>query len=144
MNFFKEMLELNQFDNTNDLHLDCARFVFGPILNRELAAFKDYWNSHYIKRNASTDPNIRPHGRPDVLYFTPNLRTNGQIQDYKSQFDDADMEIAIQETCYMGPINSYYCSLSYILVKKYCIFSEIPYYMKINMEVFNSFEINTE
>ena len=64
-----------------------------------------------MRRNASTDPNARPHGRPDVLYyFTPNLRTNGQIQDYKSQFDDADMEIAIQETCYMGAINSYYCS----------------------------------
>ena len=56
------------FDASNEIHLQCIRFWFLPILQGELNDTVVLWRNHYIRatKNGECIP-----GRPDVLYYTP-------------------------------------------------------------------------
>ena len=88
INFFKDMTALGIFDASNEIHLQCIRFCFLPILQRELNDTVVLWNNHYIR--ASENGECIP-GRPDVLYYTPT--TSGR-RDCKLSVNSADVTAA--------------------------------------------------
>ena len=47
--FFKDMTALGIFHASNEIHLQCIRFCFLPILQRELNDTVVLWNDHYIR-----------------------------------------------------------------------------------------------
>ena len=70
MNFFKDLIEAGVYDTTSYIHIECMKFVFMTLLQRELDVICDTWNSHRIKSTNTTDATIHPAERPDVFYFT--------------------------------------------------------------------------
>ena len=62
------MTALGIFDASNEIHLQCVRFCFLPILQGELNYTVVLWNNHYIQptKNGECIP-----GRLDVPYYTP-------------------------------------------------------------------------
>ena len=74
INFFKDMVSKGEFVLGNCLHMELAWYTFSPLLQYELDQVKLQWNTHYIRRTRHTIP-----GRPDKLYFLPNL-SGGQNQ----------------------------------------------------------------
>ena len=70
MNFFKDLIEAGVYDITSYIHIECMKFVFTTLLQRELDVICDTWNSHRIKSTNTTDATIHPAERPDVFYFT--------------------------------------------------------------------------
>ena len=108
MEFFKEMIMLDELDNTNESHIQILRFIFGPLLKKEIDDFKALWNSHYIRKTSTTDPALRPNGRPDMLYFTPNIEQG--VRDYKFGFDSDEYAVAVEDCCVLEPPSPYFCS----------------------------------
>lgn len=47
----------------------CLAFVLVPVLERELQAFKELWNTHTIRYNRRIEA---PHGIPNDLYAMPS------------------------------------------------------------------------
>ena len=70
MNFFKDLIEVGVYDTTSYIHIECMKFVFTTLLQRELDVICDTWNSHRIKSTNTTDATIHPAERPDIFYFT--------------------------------------------------------------------------
>ena len=70
MNFFNHLIEAGVYDTTSYIHIECMKFVFTTLLQRELDVICDTWNSHRIKSTNTTDATIHPAERPDVFYFT--------------------------------------------------------------------------
>ena len=69
INFFKDLEETTDFDQSVYHHFECVRFCFLTIIQTELDETKKMWNSHRIRyvRNSEC-----PGGRPDVLFFAPH------------------------------------------------------------------------
>ena len=63
MDFFKDLIEQNLFDQSLEYQCECLRFCFMGLIQQELDETLRLWNSHYIRkvRNATC-----PSGRPDV------------------------------------------------------------------------------
>ena len=68
INFFKDLIDSNVYDNSINHHVDFMRFCFMFIIQQKLDEIKSMWNTHYIRevRNFEWPP-----GRPNVLYFMP-------------------------------------------------------------------------
>lgn len=77
MNHFKSMANLGLLDTSDRVHLECIRFCFIKLLNKDLVRVKRFWNQHTMRRNNAID---FPGGKPDVLYFQPERYT---ARDYK-------------------------------------------------------------
>ena len=90
MNFFKDLIEQDKYDNTNNIEVECLLFCFYKPLLSDLLTFRETWNSHRIRSQVDTTNNYRPVGRPDVLYFMPEL-TDPSIRDYKYPADEQDI-----------------------------------------------------
>ena len=71
INFFKDLIDSNVYDNSINYHVEIMRFCFMFIIQQELDEMKSLWNTHYIRevRNSECPP-----GRPNVLYFMPTIR----------------------------------------------------------------------
>ena len=67
--FFQDMVDLKIFDTSEPDLLDCIRFCFMSILQKELADIANQWNYHLLSPNRNNTPS----GRPDVMYFLPHL-----------------------------------------------------------------------
>ena len=53
-----------------NMHKECLKFCFMALIQKELDEVKSQWNRHRIRRVTNSQS---PAGRPDVLYFTPEL-----------------------------------------------------------------------
>lgn len=67
--FFKELMEQDLFDNTNNIHNEALKFCFFSLIQSDLEKLKNSWNHHKIRNSRNTSS---PSGRPDLLYFLPN------------------------------------------------------------------------
>ena len=59
------MVDLEIFDPSELVSLDCIRFCFMNILRKELTDITNEWNRHLLSPNKSNTPSVRP----DVMYF---------------------------------------------------------------------------
>ena len=46
--YFKDMQDMNIFDETNVLHVDCLRYYFMRVIQAELDRIAEHWNLHEI------------------------------------------------------------------------------------------------
>lgn len=66
INYFKDMDNLGVFDIFDVVYLECVRYCFLLIINRELYRVIQYWNEYIIRRNCNVDCLF---GKLDVMYF---------------------------------------------------------------------------
>ena len=91
--FFRHLADMGYFDNSDPIHLDCIKFCFTAIIQNELTRIAKHWNLHKIRpcANAESHP-----GRPDVLYFLPQLH---DTVDYKITVPNDELSIAEESCC---------------------------------------------
>jgi transposase len=112
INFFRDLIESNKFDNTNNMEVECLIFCFYTPLLKDLINFYNSWNSHRIRSQSNTTSIERPSGRPDILYFTPQF-LYPEIKDYKCQYLAEDFEIFTQTYPCKNEENKYICSKAF-------------------------------
>lgn len=78
--FFKSMQEKNLFDGSN-LHIQCLRYCFGPLIQEDLQMTKILLNEHKIRKQALRNNKC---GKPDVMYNLPELF---DAKDYRKPVD---------------------------------------------------------
>lgn len=91
--FFKDLADSGHFDNSDPIHLDCIRFSFTGLIQDELTRIARHWNLHKMRPCANTES--LP-GRPDVLYFLPELH---DTLDYKVFVPSDELSIAEDVCC---------------------------------------------
>ena len=101
INYFKDMREIGLYNDDDCLHVECLKFCFMPLIREELHRTAELWNLHRIRPQPSNRDS--PSGRPEILYFLPQLngRTN-YIHDVS--FDD--IELAEQMCCGQNTVDS--------------------------------------
>ena len=67
IDFFKDLVEQGLYNCGNPMHVKCAHFCFGQVLQNSLDSFREQWNSHYIRKSVSSEV----HGRPDYNFLLP-------------------------------------------------------------------------
>lgn len=72
INFFKDLRDLNLFNDSDPVQVECIRFCFMHILRKELHQVAELWNQHIIS-SSKFGNSSGPRGRPDCLYFLPHL-----------------------------------------------------------------------
>ena len=95
INFFKDLRDLNLFDDSDPLHVECIRFCFMQILRKELHQVAELWNEHVISPSKFGN-NSGPRGKPDCMFFLPHLYDTENYQvtialDELEEFDHAAM-----------------------------------------------------
>ena len=69
IDFFKNLIEQDSFSPGNELQQECMWFCFNKLVQDDLDAVKDHWNSHRIRHSRHDTVS----GRPDELFFLPEL-----------------------------------------------------------------------
>lgn len=89
----KELEEFGIFDVSNKSHLECIRFCYIALLQKELYSIRELWNTHYIRR--SRNP-FAPSGKPDVMFFMPEVY---EVADHLKAVNEDDMEALSTVLC---------------------------------------------
>ena len=64
INLFKDVVEAGDLNTGDALQKDCLWFCFAELLQEDLDAVKEHWNTHRIRKSRNgTIPGV-----PDVLY----------------------------------------------------------------------------
>ena len=95
--YFKNMRDSGLYCDSDLIHVECLRFCYMHILQDELQRAARLWNLHRIR--PSTNPESPP-GRPDMLYFLPEITST---EDYITRVDMEDVEIADEMCCPQDP-----------------------------------------
>ena len=70
INLFKDLVETGELNTSDALQKDCLWFCFAELLQEDLNAVKEHWNTHRIRKSRhDTVPGV-----PDVLYYLPEGR----------------------------------------------------------------------
>ena len=76
-----------------------VEFCIMPVIRFELHKVAVLWNLHKIKRSTNQES---PSGRPDMLYFVPEV-TRGE--DLQVHVDLDDVDLVEDYCCYRSPEN---------------------------------------
>lgn len=93
-NLFKDLIDDNIFNNASYDHLQCIRFCFSNVIQKQLDQFCSYWNCHRIRAQRRRD---LPSGIPDIMYHQSILLGSG----------DYTFALPCTEYCYAIPYNNY-------------------------------------
>ena len=85
INFFKDLIDEGVYDPSNLLQLECMRFCFKQIIQRELDQTVASWNSHCIRKSRHDTVS----GIPNELYFIPE--SNG-AEDHKVSVEQSKVD----------------------------------------------------
>lgn len=80
IDLFKDLTRSNLFDGS-DLHKNCLRYCFGPVIEEELYLTRKLWNQHCIREQKGQN-NVG--GKPNSMYKLPE---NFQAKDYHKHVD---------------------------------------------------------
>lgn len=67
---FKQLELFGIIDVTKRLDIECVRFCYMDLLQRELNSIRLQWNTHRIRSSRTHES---PSGKPDVMYHMPQL-----------------------------------------------------------------------
>lgn len=106
INFFKDLRQSNLFNDADPLHVECIRYCFMDVLQKELNQVVIQWNQHtmQVKKN-----NESPGGKPDILFFVPD---SCGTRDYIVNCDQNDILYCQQAYGESRPIHG--CSEEFI------------------------------
>ena len=93
INFFKDLRDVGLYCDDNPLHVECLRFCFIPLLQQELNRVAQHWNLHKIRSFLNQES---PSGRPDVLYFLPEVQG---VSSYLKPVEDDELLVAEELCC---------------------------------------------
>ena len=113
INFFRDIVELGIYDLTDNIHVECAKFCFGVLIQNDLDKIRESWNHHRIRRSANTNNLYRPSGIPSVMYTTPS--TLGNVDDHKHPVVQHEIE-AVHDVCCTVLENNYFCSEQFYIL----------------------------
>ena len=91
--YFKNMRDIGLYCDSDLIHVECLRFCYMHILQDELQRAARLWNLHRIRPSSNPES---PPGRPDMLYFLPEITST---EDYITTLDMDDVEIADEMCC---------------------------------------------
>lgn len=103
MEFFKELRDSGCYNDDNIIHRECLKFCFMDLIQMELHRAALEWNIHKIRPSTNLES---PSGKPDVLYFLPELVN---AQDYSTLVDTDEINIA-ETMCAVQPQPKGCCS----------------------------------
>lgn len=69
-NLFRDLSDRGKLCIQDPIHIECLRFSFMRVIQRDLDMFASTWNLHRIRRQRNSEV---PNGIPNVLYFQPEL-----------------------------------------------------------------------
>lgn len=98
INHFKDMADVGILDTSDRLHLECVRYCFLQLINDDLKRVTRHWNEHRIRQNRNL---AGPVGKPDVLYFQPEIFLS---RDYKLPLTQ-DIDVIEEEYGQNPPVN---------------------------------------
>ena len=103
--FFKGLVHNWVYKNTDFLQVECFKFAFFPVIQKELENIKYNWNSHRIRKSLQSSNEGRPAGRPDILYFVGESSS-----EYLLEFNHVDLRL-VKEACCSDERNTFWvCS----------------------------------
>lgn len=70
IDLFQLMADEGALDTSDNVHLECVRFCFLKLINEDLMRVLRHQNEHPIRYSRNSQG---PFGKPDVLYFQPEL-----------------------------------------------------------------------
>ena len=91
--YFKDLRDAGVFDDSNDFQMECLKFCYMNVIQRELNGVVRHWNLHRIRLSTNAES---PPGRPDILYFNPET-TN--TLNYVVQVEQEDIDVAHEMYC---------------------------------------------
>ena len=99
VNYLKDLRDLGIIDTSNELHIECVRFCFTGLIQRDFNRVSEMWNQHSIRYQPNTEC---PCGKPDLLYFTPECFL---ASDYRMplHFSNIDLEDVKHNYCEQMP-----------------------------------------
>jgi hypothetical protein len=71
INYFKDLRDQGLFSGCDPVQVECLKFCYLPLIQQELDHVVLHWNLHRIRPNPNRET---PPGRPDVLYFLPEIK----------------------------------------------------------------------
>ena len=92
------------YNDDNLINQECLRFCFMPVLRDELYSITSYWNTHSIRQVNNSES---PAGRPDQLYFIPQIQEN---QDFKCLPEEFDLTLETVQELYCYRESEWGCS----------------------------------
>ena len=95
--FFKDMRDCGLYRDDDVVQTECLKFCFTPVIRDELHKVAVLWNLHKIRPSTNAES---PSGRPDMLYFAPEV-TGGE--DLKEPVDLEDVDVAEESCCHRSP-----------------------------------------
>lgn len=95
--YFKDIRQIGLFCDGDDVQAECLKFCFMKIIQEELSRFSQIWNLHKIRKSRNPES---PDGRPDVLYFLPDVTAS---RDLLTAVSPDDIEIARERCCMNAP-----------------------------------------
>ena len=90
---FKDIRDAGIYCDSNPIHVECLKFCFMELIQDELKRVAEHWNLHRIRPCTNSNS---PAGRPDVLYFLPELE---ETMDFSIPVPSHEMDLAIEEGC---------------------------------------------
>ena len=76
-NFFKELSAYGFIDSSNQFVLETFRYCFIDLIRKDLDDVAIRWNQHLL---APSKNSVLPRGKPDCLYFLPELNNTCSYQ----------------------------------------------------------------
>ena len=70
IDYFKDLVDSGVFLPGDNVHMECAWFVYSGFLQSELDKLKEEWNTHLIRKSR----HCQVSGVPDELYLLPETR----------------------------------------------------------------------
>ena len=70
MNLFKDLRDSSVFLDADPLHKECLKFCFMSVWRKELHSVAKLWNIKKLRVDKKADA---PGGKPDVMYFVPEV-----------------------------------------------------------------------
>jgi len=127
---FEDLMQFGVLDTSHERQVECIRYCFMDIIQKELDDFHVYWNCHRIRQSAGA---VCPGGIPDELYFLPPHGQDCMIHVDPFQVEQYRVHVRNPSIC----ASTEYCEyLHYVLT--YCGFNKpntwqeaVDLYMKL-------------
>ena len=97
IDFVKDKRSCDLYHDNDYITVACLKFCFVPILRDELHGAARLWNLHRILPSTNSKS---PSGRPDVLFFLPEV---SGTRTYMVDVDLDKLDLAEERCCYRPP-----------------------------------------
>ena len=99
--YFKDLRDSGVYNDGEMMAEQCLKFCYYNLIRDELNRVARHWNIHCIRPTTTAES---PSGRPDTMYFLPEVN---DTHDYMTTANVADMDVAEEMCCSPNFPNGY-------------------------------------